>query len=64
MTSEEKIHVFEPFFPLRGKSRGAGLGLSSVYGIVKQHNGWINVFSGEGGGTTFEIHLPAMPVVC
>ena len=59
MTSEEKAHLFEPFFPIKGKGKGAGLGLSVVYGIVKQHNGWLNVCSEQGRGTTFEIHIPA-----
>src|SRR5262249_34247936 len=55
---EARAHIYEPFFTTKGPGKGTGLGLSMVFGIVQQHQGWVDFDSEVGRGTCFEIFLP------
>jgi CheY-like chemotaxis protein len=58
MTPDVKSHIFEPFYTTKDKARSTGLGLATVFGIVEQHRGWVEVHTTAGEGTQFDVYVP------
>jgi CheY-like chemotaxis protein len=63
MSDETGRRIFEPFFTTKGPGSGTGLGLATAFAILREHQGWIDVASSEGNGSTFALHLPMTDVM-